>query len=304
MRRKLILICCISVVFQFFQVGCKKEKDSYFEIRTYEVTNFNDAEAVFGGELKCEGDYEITEVGICWSINPEPTIDNSLIYCTEKVSSFKLIKSHLIPETKYYVRVFVKVDGEIKYGNEVSFTTLKLFIPDILIGLNSGTALSSNLGAFVAKSVTGNQTWLWDNVYSYSTIDGFDSNTYWDNDDWLISPTIDMTERGDSVYLTFDHAGKYFNNNIDEKVSVWISTTSDGTVENFNALQWNQLSINNYPIESWTLVPVNIKLRGYNGKNNVHIAFRYISNASDGYAGTWHVNNVYIYEYKKPLSLK
>jgi len=190
--------------------------------------------------------------------------------------------------TTQQVAKFKLMSGAWKYINT-----------DILVGLNSSYLASSNLGDFVAKSVTGDQIWSWNSGYKYETITGYASSSYWDNDDWLISPAMNLTDRGDSTFLSFAHTGKYFGNptKITDKVSVWISTTSDGTSENFNAAQWTQLPINKFPTgNDWIFVNANIKLSAYKGMDNVRIAFRYVSLNADGFAGTYELKNVYVYE--------
>ncbi len=174
---------------------------------------------------------------------------------------------------------------------------------DILIGLNSNTQIGSNLGNFTAISLVGDQAWIWDS-FGYMKMTGYASSTYFDNEDWLISPAMDLSARGDSVFLSFDHVGRYFGDdagsitNMKRAISVWVSTTSDGTT--INPADWTQLEMpdNSYPPgTNWTFVNTgSLKLTNYSGESNVRIAFNYISSAADNFAGTWEVKNVYVFE--------
>jgi hypothetical protein len=81
-------------------------------------------------------------------------------------------------------------------------------------------------------------------------------------------------------------------------ITVWVSTTSDGIT--FNAADWTQLTIPaaGYPSgTNWTFVnSTPISLVPYAGKNNVRIAFKYLSNKADNAAGSWEVRNVLVLE--------
>jgi hypothetical protein len=167
---------------------------------------------------------------------------------------------------------------------------------DILIGLNDG------LGDFKTVNVLGDQVWAWDS-YKYMKMTGYVSGAYFDNEDWLISPAMDFTERV-TPWLTFNHVGRYFGDTGTSKdkmykaITVWISTKSDGT--SIHLADWEQLTIPEagYPSgANWTFITSTpISLAKYAGKSNVRIAFRYLSTASDNAAGTWELKNFFVYE--------
>ncbi len=167
---------------------------------------------------------------------------------------------------------------------------------DILIGLTDG------IGDFTAVNVVGDQVWGWDS-YKYMKMTGYVSGAYFDNEDWLISPAMNFTERV-TPWLTFMHVGRYFgdtgtsNAKMKEAITVWVSTKSDGT--SINHADWTQLTIPEagYPSGlNWTFITSTpISLAAYAGKENVRIAFKYLSSGADGAAGTWEVKEVYVYE--------
>lgn len=171
---------------------------------------------------------------------------------------------------------------------------------DILVGLQ--TDIGSNLGSFIPINVIGEQVWAWD-PYKYMKMTGYVSGAYFDNEDWLLSPSMNFTERL-SPTLTFDHVGRYFgdasgsNSKMKIAISVWVSTTSNGT--SIVPTEWTQLVLPEsfYPTgANWTFIPSGmLSLSEYKGKSNVRIAFRYLSSGVDGAAGTWEVKNVYVYE--------
>lgn len=165
---------------------------------------------------------------------------------------------------------------------------------DILIGLVSG--LNSNLGDFTAYSVTGDQAWAWDNTYG-AKISGYSNYVYYDNEDWLISPSMNLSERVSPV-MTFNHTGKYFVTMKDE-ATLWVSTNySEGAP---STATWTQVTIPTYMAGTdWTYVNSSeINLSAYAGNSNVRIAFKYISTSTPNAAGTWEILNAYVYEKEK-----
>jgi len=167
---------------------------------------------------------------------------------------------------------------------------------EIFLGLVDG------IGEFTTVSVSGDQVWAWDS-YNYMKMTGYVSGSYFDNEDWLISPAMNLSDRI-TPWLSFMHVGRYFGDSgsstdkMRKAITVWVSTKYDGT--NFKAEDWTQLTIPDagYPSgASWTLISSTpISLAAYAKKNNVRIAFKYLSSASDNAAGTWEVKNVLVYE--------
>lgn len=165
------------------------------------------------------------------------------------------------------------------------------------------SGLSSGQGDFKAISVLGDQFWAWNSGYSYMLMTGYVAGSYFDNEDWLISPAMNLTERV-NPWLNFTHVGRYFGDTgtstdkMHKAITVWVSTTSDGT--SIIPSQWTQLTIPSagYPSgANWTFIPSTpMSLVPYAGQNNVRIAFKYMSSASDNAAGSWEVKNVMVTE--------
>ena len=64
------------------------------------------------------GDYDIEEAGLCWStsINPTPANNKTIVGERQEMVAVFINLSGLLPATKYYVRTYVKIPGEIVYG--------------------------------------------------------------------------------------------------------------------------------------------------------------------------------------------
>lgn len=68
--------------------------------------------------------YEIDEVGICYSTNPNPTIEGTHVTGTVTLGVIEsVIIEDLLPDMVYYIRGYVKNESGISYSSEVNFTT-------------------------------------------------------------------------------------------------------------------------------------------------------------------------------------
>ena len=168
----------------------------------------------------------------------------------------------------------------IRKESDLKLTGGRQFLEDFTTGI----------GAWTNVSVTGNEIWTgssYGNPSFCATISGYAAGNK-NNEDWLISPSIDFTNKTVGK-LIFDSATKYTGNSL----QVYISTnyTSGAPAS-----------------ATWTLVPatfaavnsnfvwansgaVNISTYAAN-QSNVRIAFKYTSTTSA--AATWELDNVLI----------
>lgn len=84
-----------------------------------------------GGEITDIGGGEITERGVCWNTEPEPTIDYfKLVTASGSASAgkgnFALMVTGLLPGKQYYLRAYAINSAGISYGPEISFRTLAI----------------------------------------------------------------------------------------------------------------------------------------------------------------------------------
>ena len=93
-------------------------------VTTMEVTNITANSAIGGGVVISDGGVPITEQGICWCTNANPTIEDSYISLNTGFGSFTLTMDNLEQNTLYYVRAYAKNYYGISYGSQVGFTTL------------------------------------------------------------------------------------------------------------------------------------------------------------------------------------
>jgi hypothetical protein len=145
---------------------------------------------------------------------------------------------------------------------------------------------ASSLGSYTANSVKGAQIWKFSSGYG-ATMTGYASSANNENEDWLISPEIDLTSLT-SAALSFDHTinkGTPVANMYTEQ-TLWVSTD--------NGVSWTKLPITTYPAgNNWTYVNSGeISLDAYTGKK-IKLAFKYLSTAAS--SATWEIKNLLIY---------
>lgn len=76
------------------------------------------------GEVTDEGTSPVTERGICWFTQHNPTIDGYHDSIAGGIGEFSVTIENLTPNQTYYYRAYAINDVDIKYGEEKSFTTL------------------------------------------------------------------------------------------------------------------------------------------------------------------------------------
>ncbi len=93
-------------------------------VTTLGITSITDSVASGGGNVVDIGSAAITQFGICWSTNPNPTTANSTYGNVGSTSNYLSTLSGLNPLTTYYVRAFATNSVGTSYGNQVSFQTV------------------------------------------------------------------------------------------------------------------------------------------------------------------------------------
>ncbi|HEY5507561.1 MAG TPA: DUF6359 domain-containing protein [Paludibacter sp.] len=164
--------------------------------------------------------------------------------------------------------------------------------PDPVSALPISEIFDTGLGKFTTQSVSGDQVWAFDS-HKYVTITGYVATVNNANEDWLISPEIDLT-KVTAAKLSFNHVARYFADAKNE-ATIWVSSNY---VTGLPATAtWTQLPTKTFTDPgSWpTVLPTSgeISLTAYAGKK-IKIAFKYVSTATK--AGTWELNNFLVQE--------
>jgi hypothetical protein len=144
-----------------------------------------------------------------------------------------------------------------------------------------------SLGDFTTQSVVGAE--IWGVSFKAATMTGYVKPNNLANEDWLISPEIDLTSVS-TAKLTFDHVIRYCTNPVTD-ATLWVS--ENYTTGAPSTATWTQLTTSVFADpNSWTFSTIGpISLADYSGKK-IKFAFKYVSTTTK--AGTWEIKNVLI----------
>jgi len=101
--------------------SCKKEEIP--TLTTAEITSITVASAKSGGVITYDGGAIVSERGVCWSTNINPTINDNKTSDGAGEGSFTSDINNLNGGTTYYLRAYSTNSAGTGYGNELSFTT-------------------------------------------------------------------------------------------------------------------------------------------------------------------------------------
>ena len=117
-----VLAAFIAISF----TGCKDPEQTTTEVKvtTYSATEITATTAQAGGHVTIKGEATITELGLCWSIQPNPTTEDAHLSTTTTNEPFNCTLTDLQPETTYHIRAYAIGESECYYGEDLNFTTL------------------------------------------------------------------------------------------------------------------------------------------------------------------------------------
>lgn len=205
-----------------------------------------------------------------------------------RVSEFATFASKSIPSGNGKVRgVLTKYNSDyqfmIRTENDVKLTGTRV------VPLFEET-FTSNFGNWSKQSVTGAQVWTLNTTFgnpgSCALMSGFASSVNNTNEDWLISPAINLSAVTTAT-LSFDNASRFAGNSIEVLVSTNYTSGAPSTAT------WVPLSGFTLDLNAaayvWTASgPLNIST--YAGNSNFRVAFRYTSTTTA--SKTWEIDNV------------
>jgi len=184
----------------------------------------------------------------------------------------------IYPYTNAGVNINYKTDGTAPTDNATTEN----------IAIISYEGFDTDLGAWTQYSVIGDQVWEWadyGNPPGCAKANGYSGGAV-ENEDWLISPSLDLTGYED-ITFGFDQARNYASN---EGLFVVISTDYDG-VSDPNTGTWDDItSFYTFPDPgSWSFIDAGTYDISSYTSDATYLAFVYTSSTSD--ASTWEVDN-------------
>ncbi len=93
------------------------------DVTTSQVTGITTTTATAGGEILSDGGSTITECGVCWSTEGEPTLEGDHATATATTGVFTVSLTELTQNTTYYIRAYATNEAGTGYGDVLTFTT-------------------------------------------------------------------------------------------------------------------------------------------------------------------------------------
>ena len=106
--------------------SCTKEATPPIVITT-DVSGISKTTVSIGGAVTDDGGAEITDMGVCWSTSPNPTISSNKTSNGKGIGSFTSIINGLEESTNYYVRAYATNSAGTSYGNPRSFILNQIY---------------------------------------------------------------------------------------------------------------------------------------------------------------------------------
>ena len=171
-------------------------------LTTSDVTDITDISAKCGGSISSDGNSEVVERGICWSTNPNPTINDSILVLGSGTGSFSGTMQNLTDGTTYYIRAYAKNNKSTGYGEEKTFTTFSIVAPAIF--LSSIEVVNKNSVKCTSEIVVEGYPPIYERGFCWSTSSNptIDDNTIIaDSDGNVFSATITNLEYNTIYYI-------------------------------------------------------------------------------------------------------
>ena len=92
-------------------------------VETADIIHVDLHSAHADGTILDDGGLPITECGVCWDVNPEPTVDGQHASCEPSKSKFTYHIKNLDHGTMFFVRAYAVNSLGIAYGEEKKFVT-------------------------------------------------------------------------------------------------------------------------------------------------------------------------------------
>ena len=125
------------------------------EVITAEIDSVTWNSAIAGGEVIYDGESEIYKRGVCWSLNPNPSIDNARTTDGYGLGTFISRLYPLVSDQAYYYCAYAtNASRQTGYGEVIQFTTINRF----------GVFLDSRDQTEYTTIEIGDQIWMAENL--------------------------------------------------------------------------------------------------------------------------------------------
>ncbi|MBO4603496.1 MAG: choice-of-anchor J domain-containing protein [Salinivirgaceae bacterium] len=174
----------------------------------------------------------------------------------------------------------------IRNINELELTGTR-FVLDNEKNVVFSQTFDNSFGNFTTYNVSGEQVWAIN--YSTATMTGYANSTNYENEDWLISPEIDLS-KDTAATFSMNYIARYFSD-INNDITLQVSTNyTPGNIPS-NAT-WTTISASWTEGSDWnTFTTTNVDISSYAGKK-ITVAIKYKSTSNK--AGTIEIKSINI----------
>ncbi|MFH0843549.1 MAG: fibrobacter succinogenes major paralogous domain-containing protein [Bacteroidota bacterium] len=162
------IITLLFICFSLLTLSCEKKEVPV--VVTGEISEITGSSAVCTGEVISEGSSALYTRGICWSIDPDPDIDDDFSNNGKGTGEYSGTLTRLDGSTEYYARAYATNDDGTGYGEQVVFRTAPrniVFNPSLTYGI-----VTDQEGNSYRTIQIGQQTWMAENLRSTHYSDG------------------------------------------------------------------------------------------------------------------------------------
>ena len=143
---------------------------------TYYGPDITYTTATAGGIITISGTVTVVERGVCFSTDPEPTIEDPKVASGSGPGTFTCPLTGLTPGTAYYIRAYAtKKNGVTKYGDEMTFSTLVTPVYGRVTDYDGNEYVTITMGT---------QTWMLENLRTTHYRNGDPVQNITDKDAW------------------------------------------------------------------------------------------------------------------------
>ena len=121
-------------------------------VSTKNISNITAISASSGGMISNNGGYAVTNRGVCWSQQSNPTITDSHTTDGSGSGDYTSQIENLEVDKTYYVRAYATNEAGTSYGEEINFTTNNLGITITTSPITNITAISANSGGSIENN--------------------------------------------------------------------------------------------------------------------------------------------------------
>ncbi len=201
------LIIVLSLV--LFSCSNVDQSNTPVYVSTKPISEILYTSAVSGGIIESDQNSGVAARGVCWDVNPDPTIDMSVTVDGIGSGEYESAITGLAPGETYFVRAYATTGTGTEYGENLSFTTHL-----------TGVKFNSDLVYGTVSDIEGNNyktipigplVWMAQNLKTTKFSDGSGIPLVKENFNWsnILTPGYCWFNNNDSMYA--DIYGAYYN---------------------------------------------------------------------------------------------